>query len=313
MEGGDTDFLGGRSERAKRRRREPSIIEELLGSEPGFAETRAAIRETVEKIRNETEEERVEREAGYAKYVEAQGLLDALEGGDTVLISARWLLNQERGYVLPKRGELPPEAIISADELRRSYEGRDMTFAEKFFPIIAVSHCWRTKAHPDPEGKTTRMLQAQLETKWELFTGRRKFSDVGIFFDWCSLWQTPRTPEQQECFDRALRAINHWYAHANTYAWLVTDARVPHADGRLLGYADKGWTMFERTLVGMIKARSGSQIKELGGGLGITEETPKPPADPLAFCAGHRYGENVYTNGSDRDRIVAPHFEKATA
>ena len=71
--------------------------------------------------------------------------------------------------------------------------------------------------------------------------------------------------------------------------------------------------MFERTLVGMIKARSGSQIEELGGGLGITEETPKPPADPLAFCAGHRYGENVYTNGSDRDRIVAPHFKKATA
>ena len=261
------------------------MIEELLGSEPGFAETRAAICATVEKIRNETEEERVEREAGYKKYVEAQGLLDALEGGDTVVISARWLLSQERGYVLPKRGELPPEAIISADELRRSYEGRGIFSAKDFFPIIAVSHCWRTKAHPDPEGKTTRMLQEQLAKVWSDFMGVREFSDVGIFFDWCPLWQTPRTSEQQECFDRALRAINHWYAHANTYAWLVTDARVPHSDDRLLGYAEKGWTMFERTLIGMIKADSREQIKELGDGLGITWETPKPPAEPLAFYA----------------------------
>ena len=30
------------------------------------------------------------------------------------------------------------------------------------------------------------------------------------------------------------------------------------------------------------------------------------PAEPLAFFGGHEYGEKKYTNGADRDKIVAP-------
>ena len=30
------------------------------------------------------------------------------------------------------------------------------------------------------------------------------------------------------------------------------------------------------------------------------------PAEPLAFFEGHQYGEKRYTNGADRDKIVAP-------
>ena len=30
------------------------------------------------------------------------------------------------------------------------------------------------------------------------------------------------------------------------------------------------------------------------------------PAEPLAFFRGHEYGEKKYTNGADRDKIVAP-------
>ena len=33
-----------------------------------------------------------------------------------------------------------------------------------------------------------------------------------------------------------------------------------------------------------------------------------PPAEPLAFSAGHAFGGKVYTNGADRDKIVAPKF-----
>ena len=32
------------------------------------------------------------------------------------------------------------------------------------------------------------------------------------------------------------------------------------------------------------------------------------PSEPLAFCEGHECGERVYTNGADRDLIVAPKF-----
>ncbi|MEM7648173.1 MAG: hypothetical protein AAF283_03285, partial [Cyanobacteria bacterium P01_A01_bin.70] len=186
---------------------------------------------------------------------------------------------------------LPPEALVCADELRRIYEGRSM-FA--CFPIIAVSHCWRTQAHPDPEGVTTRVLQEQLEKVWDRFAKYDEFSDVGLFFDWCSLWQSPRTPEQLKSFKRALPAINLWYAHSHTFVWLVTDALVPHADGRALGYADKGWTMFEAALARKIKGDSFDQITELGDALGITIETPMPPNEPLAFFKRHRYGNQFY-------------------
>ena len=30
------------------------------------------------------------------------------------------------------------------------------------------------------------------------------------------------------------------------------------------------------------------------------------PAEPLAFFGGHEYGAKKYTNGADRDKIVAP-------
>ena len=33
---------------------------------------------------------------------------------------------------------------------------------------------------------------------------------------------------------------------------------------------------------------------------------PAAPAEPLAFFRGHEYGEKKYTNGADRDKIVAP-------
>ena len=34
------------------------------------------------------------------------------------------------------------------------------------------------------------------------------------------------------------------------------------------------------------------------------------PAEPLAFFSGHEYGSKVYTNGADRDAIVAPTFRQ---
>ena len=32
-----------------------------------------------------------------------------------------------------------------------------------------------------------------------------------------------------------------------------------------------------------------------------------PPSEPLAFFEGHECGKRIYTNGADRDLILAPH------
>ena len=39
----------------------------------------------------------------------------------------------------------------------------------------------------------------------------------------------------------------------------------------------------------------------------------RPPlSEPLAFFGGHEYGDKTYTNGADRDAIVAPKFRDTT-
>ena len=92
-------------------------------------------------------------------------------------------------------------------------------------------------------------------------------------------------------------------------------------DTRGLSYFQKGWTSFEYRLALMIKiandahASSWPQLLDLQYAAGDTRRvqfSKLPPAEPLAFCEGHTYGEKVYTSGADRDAIVAPKFKEAT-
>ena len=47
----------------------------------------------------------------------------------------------------------------------------------------------------------------------------------------------------------------------------------------------------------------------LGDGPQTTFDRP-PLTEPLAFFGGHAYGDKTYTNGADRDEIVAPKFRE---
>ena len=95
--------------------------------------------------------------------------------------------------------------------------------------------------------------------------------------------------------------------------WCVTGG-VDSAVG--LGYHDKGWPSFEYRLAMMIKVSNDSfhsdwpQVLDLGKknlfDVQWKNLTRAAPAEPLAFFEGHQYGEKRYTNGADRDKIVAP-------
>ena len=48
-----------------------------------------------------------------------------------------------------------------------------------------------------------------------------------------------------------------------------------------------------------------------GWGNNAQTEFDRPPlTEPLAFFGGHEYGDKTYTNGADRDEIVAPKFRE---
>lgn len=277
-------------------------IREILRKEPGFQSSKETIKKSAQKIADKPEKEQAQP---YQRFVKAQGLVDALRSDDTAFISGAWLRRQPLGYVLAKRGKLPPNAYVKGSDLIKIYQERN-GYAANQFPLIAVSHLWRTDKHPDPKGVTVRAMQDELEKLWPWLTKEScGFEDVGIYYDWCSVWQGKLSPEQQSARDRALKNVSLWFAHRLTSVWLVTDAKIDH-QGKQVGYTDFGWRMFESKLASMIKEASPLQLLEIGGGHKLLHN---PPLDPMAFYEHHRFGNLVYKNPADRD-IVAPLFRE---
>ena len=330
------------------------------------ADTQEAIRTEIARVRQLPPAELAKLGTKYTDPEALWEALGALNGKATHILRATWVKTQ-RGGRLPKRGDkLPPEALIPVKELR---EIHSKSKAKKALPAITLSHYWRTKEHPDPDGVTLecaapspsatpklsacpppslphrllplsrccphRLVIDALEAHWADFE-KKGVTDLGILIDWCGLYQAPRTEEQTPIFAEALKAINQarrenaqssrlplrppqprpsacaqWYAHQGTTVWCVTGG-VDSAVG--LGYHDKGWPSFEYRLAMMIKVSNDSyasdwpQVLDLGkqGDAQWQNLARAAPAEPLAFFGGHEYGEKKYTNGADRDKIVAP-------
>ena len=274
-------------------------------------DTRAAIQTEMARVQALPEQERA---AVGKKYTEPEELFSALDAGSgdaALILRASWLKGQ-RGGRLPKRGDpLPPEATITVAELRAIAKASRCQHGA--LPVIALSHFWRTKEHPDPDGETMDLVVTALEEHWKAFAGKG-VTDLGIIIDWCALWQAPHTPEQSVSFSVGLKGINQWYAHQGTTVWLVT-AGADRVKG--LTYSEKGWTSFEYALSMLIKVANSSvrkdwpQVVDLGkAGQAQTGFVRPPLSEPLAFFGGHAYGDKTYTNGADRDAIVAPKFRE---
>jgi hypothetical protein len=111
-----------------------------------------------------------------------------------------------------------------------------------------------------------------------------------------------------------LCAPSQWYAHQGTTVWLVTGG-ADRVKG--LTYWDKGWTSFEFALAMLIKPANTSTLKDWPQVVDLGKEGDAQTAfarpalsEPLAFFGGHEYGDKTYTNGADRDAIVAPKFRE---
>ena len=89
------------------------------------------------------------------KYTDPEALweaLGALDGKATLILRGSWVKKQ-RGGRMPKRGDkLPSEALITVQELREIHAKAKTGWGA--LPAIALSHYWRTKEHPDPDGVT---------------------------------------------------------------------------------------------------------------------------------------------------------------
>ena len=129
------------------------------------ADTQEAIRAEVDRVRQLPPAELAKLGTKYTDPEALWEALGALDGKATLILRGSWVKKQ-RGGRLPKRGDkLPSEALITVQELREIHAkalalpGRynakgGPTRPEKALPAIALSHYWRTKEHPDPDGVT---------------------------------------------------------------------------------------------------------------------------------------------------------------
>ncbi|KAL1524608.1 hypothetical protein AB1Y20_019497 [Prymnesium parvum] len=168
-----------------------------------------------------------------------------------------WDDSEERGdLLLPRRQEMPPEAFIYEEELR----SLTPVGAYNRIAVIAISHCWASARHPDPEGTTLLQIGSILEERLSMRSHRNLGgyafwpSEAGVFLDWCSLHQKDskdqRSAEEERLFRRALANMTIWYAHQR-----CTTILLPHSGAEASKWEskDSGWGTFETSASRLFK------------------------------------------------------------
>ena len=120
------------------------------------------------------------------RYIKPDSIWAALLTGHIRLLRMTWLIaHGKAGRILTRRQELPDEAFVGLPELKRLY-GRGNP--DGILPIIAISFCWLTPAHPDPEGIQLATIGRVLEREQVKYAHKGLrfggFTEMGVFWDW---------------------------------------------------------------------------------------------------------------------------------
>ena len=280
------------------------------------------------------------------RYTGADSIWKALSTGNVRLLKMSWLIALNKaGQRLKRRQELPEDAFISVDELKRTFGSGNK---DGVLPIVSISYCWLTPSHPDPDGQQLEKVATALTIDKPKFAEGRKlskristlfkgFQELGIFWDWASLMQkdprlwTPaclvpesdlqedsqewrekqryeksRSPSETASFHSALHeTMDLWYSHQGTTVYMLT--ALPEASTREVGYNQSGWTTYERCSAEQIKKFFLVDAKwKLVANLGETEGREGVRSWPVGpDDFDALLEEKVFTNGADRDSVKA--------
>jgi hypothetical protein len=132
-------------------------------------------------------------------------VIHVLMCGAIRLLCVKWLLMQPDNFKMPNRQELEalekngdsPSPLLSREEAATLVRRGDRS-------IGALTYGWLMLGDPDPAGSRMRVLRRALA----------RLAIEALFWDFGSLYQAPRTPEQKDFFDIALNggAMNQLYA-----------------------------------------------------------------------------------------------------
>jgi hypothetical protein len=101
---------------------------------------------------------------------------------------------------------------------------------------VCVSHRWITATHPDPDGLQLRELQQRLRA---LVDDNPALATCGIFYDYWSMPQNPRSVEETALFRQEMNNLSALFATANTVIIL--------SEG-YTNYHKRAWCYFEAVI-----------------------------------------------------------------
>ncbi|CAE7280273.1 NLRC3 [Symbiodinium natans] len=147
------------------------------------------------------------------KLTDSRSLRDFILAANVRLVRAEyaWSLHKN-GKLFARRQEAEHEvcedgrpALVTPEEvIGWGSEGDAM--------IMAVSHCWETREHPDPCGHQLAHI-ANCTSLYHAAHG----VPIWLFVDYVSLYQYRRTPHQDESFKAAMANMHVFYTHEASY------------------------------------------------------------------------------------------------
>ena len=249
-------------------------------------------------------------------YTTAEGLVPAVQSGALAPLRSSYLKHLvESGEALQKRQDLPEVAFWDVAAFKRLTESWVCGFS-----IFALSYRWLTAEHPDPDSFHLSKVVAFLEVHkaWVDQDDDINVDDCAVFWDFGSLFQPERTPDQKVLFREGLRASNVWCGSAFTTVLIQ-----PHLPPGFTAtpYSQSGWCFVEATISSVIKASltrfdMGALELDSEGNLNIDEDC----VTVMARCIGRRcvplrpdvvrhllYIEKKFTTDADKEVVADLH------
>merc|ERR1711879_38036 len=151
-----------------------------------------------------------------ARQVTLDSMEEALKSGDTVLLKGRWLVEFcKSGGVLPFRQDIPEVATWPPNVIMKNVRSKTRRSV-----IGAVSYCWLTPEHPDPQGVQLRALCQSIQQRLETM---RAIDDIALFWDYACLSRAEQTTTQREELERSLKKKNLWFEQPEVEVWIITE------------------------------------------------------------------------------------------
>ena len=184
-----------------------------------------------------------------------QPLLASVRSGAVAPLRGSWLIAlHESGGKLQSRGELPPEAFWTADQLQRRVDELDDDAGLLF---VAVACSWLSEDHADPYGFQLNIVAhvAKLYLGASGYYSRQSFeksplaaafvaagldekcTDFALLWPFASLHPSTGTIVERAPHNAGLEAACAWFAHGETIVWWQTEPPPSALQKDALGFA----------------------------------------------------------------------------